>query len=73
MVSQVSEVGEAGYPFGDYPHEGEKENLLDAFLFSCKALEASEDRIPVSVSLLQSECPKTETASNNLRIYYQRC
>ena len=73
MVSQVSEVGEAGYPFGDYPHEEDKENLLDAFLFSCKALGSREDRIPVSVSILQSECPKTETASNNLRINYQRC
>ena len=73
VVSQVSEVGEAGYPLGGYPHVGDKENLLDAFLFSCRALEAREDRIPVSVSLLQSECPETETATNNLRIHYQRC
>ena len=72
VVSQVSEFGEAGYPLGEYPHEGDKENLLDAFLLSCKALEAREDRIPVSVSLLQSECPLSETASNNLRIYNER-
>ena len=72
MVSQVTQFGEAGYPLGGYPHDGDKENLLDAFLLSCKALEASEDRIPVSVSLLQSECPVSETASNNLRISYQR-
>ena len=63
VVSQVSWVGEAGYPMGGYPHVGDKENLLDAFLLSCKALEAREDRIPISVSLLQSECPKTHTAS----------
>ena len=72
VVSQVSWVEEAGYPMGGYPHVGDKENLLDAFLLSCKALEAREDRIPVSVSLLQSECPKTQTASNNLRINYER-
>ena len=72
MVSQVTQFGEAGYPLGGYPHDGEKENLLDAFLLGCKALEASEDRIPVSVSLLQSECPQTETSSNNLRIYNER-
>ena len=72
MVSQVSQVIDAGYPFRGYPHDGDKENLLDAFLLSCHALEAREDRIPVSVSLLQSECPEIEAASNNLRIHYKR-
>ena len=40
VVRQVSEFGEAGYPLGGYHHEGDKENLLDAFLLSWKALEA---------------------------------
>ena len=72
VVSQVSEFGAAGFPLGGYPHDGDKENLLDAFLLSCRALESKQDRIPVSVSLVQSKCPKTETASNNLRISYLR-
>ena len=36
---------------------------------SCHALETKEDRIPVSVSLVQAECQKGVKPSNNLRIF----
>ena len=65
------EIASVGFPMGGYPHEGEKANLLDAYLLSCK-FEFQEDRIPISVSLLGSKCPKDERASNNLRIHFHR-
>ena len=37
-------------------------------MMSCRALEAKEDRVPVSVSLVQAECQKGVKPSNNLRI-----
>ena len=37
-------------------------------MMSCSALEAKEDRLPVSVSLVQAECQKGVKPSNNLRI-----
>ena len=37
-------------------------------MLSCPALEAVEDRVPVSVSLVQTQCQKGVKPSNNLRI-----
>ena len=37
-------------------------------MLSCTALEAMEGRLPVSVSLVQTECQQGATPSNNLRI-----
>ena len=42
---------------------------MNFYMLSCQALEAKEDRIPVSVSLVQAECQKGVKPSNNLRIF----
>ena len=42
---------------------------MNFYMLSCQALEAKEDRIPVSVSLVQTECQKGVKPSNNLRIF----
>ena len=55
------------YPFDGWAGEG-TENLLNAYMLSCTALEAMEGRLPVSVSLVQTECQQGATPSNNLRI-----
>ena len=57
-----------GYPTGGWAGKG-AENLLNFYMLSCHALEAKEDRIPVSVSLVQTECQKGVKPSNNLRIF----
>ena len=41
-------------------------------MLSCPALEAREDRVPVSVSLVQAECQQGVKPSNNLRILNRR-
>ena len=41
-------------------------------MLSCPALEAREDRVPVSVSLVQTECQQGVKPSNNLRILNRR-
>ena len=41
-------------------------------MLSCPALEAREDRLPVSVSLVQAECQQGVKPSNNLRILDRR-
>ena len=41
-------------------------------MLSCPALEAREDRVPVSVSLVQAECQQGVKPSNNLRILDRR-
>ena len=41
-------------------------------MLSCPALEVREDRIPVSVSLVQTECQEGIKPSNNLRILNRR-
>ena len=48
------------------------EKLLNAYMLSCPALEAEEDRIPVSVSLVQAQCQQWVKPSNNLRIFNRR-
>ena len=57
-----------GYPFGGWAGEG-RENLLNAYMLSCPALEAREDRLPVSVSLVQTVCQQGVKPTNNLRIF----
>ena len=57
-----------GYPFDGWAGEG-AENLLNAYMLSCPALEAREDRHPVSVSLVQTLCQQGVKPSNNLRIF----
>ena len=57
-----------GYPFGGWAGEG-AEKLLSAYMLSCPALEAEEDRVPVSVSLVQTQCQKGVKPKNNLRIF----
>ena len=61
---------QVGYPFSGWADRESKgdEKLLNAFMMSCRALEAKEDRLPVSVSLVQAECQKGVKPSNNLRI-----
>ena len=54
------------YPFDGWAGEG-AENLLNAYMLSCPALEAKEGRLPVSVSLVQAQCQQGKP-SNNLRI-----
>ena len=41
-------------------------------MLSCPALEAREDRVPVSVSLVQAKCQQGVKPSNNLRILDRR-
>ena len=60
-----------GYPFEGWAGEG-AETILNAFMLSCLALEAREDRAPVSVSLVQTECQQGVKPSNNLRILNRR-
>ena len=60
-----------GYPFEGWAGEG-AETILNAFMLSCPALEAREDRAPVSVSLVQTECQQGVKPSNNLRILNRR-
>ena len=57
-----------GVPDGDWARE-ERDDLLQPYLLSCPILKGKEDRIPVSVSLVQSECQKDKKPSNNLRIF----
>ena len=38
-------------------------------MLSCPALEAREDRLPVSVSLVQTVCQQGVKPTNNLRIF----
>ena len=38
-------------------------------MLSCPALEAEEDRVPVSVSLVQTACQQGVKPTNNLRIF----
>ena len=60
-----------GYPFEGWAGEV-AETILNAFMLSCPALEAREDRTPVSVSLVQTECQQGVKPSNNLRILNRR-
>ena len=71
MFNLIFIVIKIGYPFGGWASEG-AENLLNAFMLSCPALEAREDRVPVSVSLVQTVCQQGVKPSNNLRIYNRR-
>ena len=57
-----------GSPDGDWARE-ERDDLLSPYLLSCPVLKGKEDKIPVSVSLVQSECQKDKKPSNNLRIF----
>ena len=41
-------------------------------MLSCPALEAEEDRVPVSASLVQTVCQQGVKPSNNLRIFNRR-
>ena len=41
-------------------------------MLSCPALEADEDRVPVSVSLVQTQCQQGVKPKNNLRILDRR-
>ena len=41
-------------------------------MLSCHALEAREDRVPVSVSLVQTTCQQGVKSTNNLRIFNRR-
>ena len=41
-------------------------------MLSCPALEAREDRVPVSVSLVQTTCQQGVKPTNNLRIFNRR-
>ena len=52
-----------GYPFGGWAGDGAKK-LLNAYMLSCPALEAREDRVPVSVSLVQTLCQQGVKPSN---------
>ena len=60
-----------GYNVGGWAGEG-AENILNACMLSCPALEAREDRLPVSVSLVQAKCQQGVKPSNNLRILDRR-
>ena len=66
-VSQVNGFGKVDARLGGYPNP--EKRLLDSYLLSCDVPEAARHRIPVSVSLLTSECPGDEAASNNLKIF----
>ena len=41
-------------------------------MLSCHALEARGDRVPVSVSLVQTACQQGVNPTNNLRIFNRR-
>ena len=51
-----------------YPHEGDKARLVDPALLSCPLPASHSARVPESVTLMQTECPQSEMASNSLRI-----
>ena len=70
-VSNIIHHPQIGYPFGGWAGEG-AETLLSAYMLSCSALEAREDRVPVSVSLVQAKCQQGVKPSNNLRILDRR-
>ena len=70
VVSQVSEFGKVDARLGGYPNP--EKRLLDAYLLSCVVPKDVQHWNPVSVSLLRTECPEDESASNNLRIYSKR-
>ena len=63
-MSQVNGFGKVDARLGGYPNP--EKRLLDSYLLSCDVPEAARHRIPVSVSLLTTECPGDEAASNNL-------
>ena len=69
-MSQVRGFGKVDSRLGGYPNP--EKRLLDAFLLSCEVPEAARHRVPVSVSLLTTECPEDEAASNNLRIFSKK-
>ena len=70
VVSQVNGFGKVDARLGGYPNP--EKRLLDSYLLSCDVPEAARHRIPVSVSLLTTECPGDEAASNNLRIFSKK-
>ena len=70
-MSQSSFLLQIGYPFDGWAGEGQ-ETILNAYMLSCPALEAREDRTPVSVSLVHTECQQGVKPSNNLRILNRR-
>ena len=70
VVSQVSVFEKADARIGGYPNP--EKRLLDAYHLSCVVPKNEQHRTPISVSLLRTECPRDESASNNLRIYFKR-
>ena len=70
VVSQVNGFGKVDARLGSYPNP--EKRLLDSYLLSCNLPEAARHRLPVSVSLLTSECPGDEAASNNLKIFSKK-
>ena len=66
-MDESSSLPQIGYPFDGWAGEGQ-ETILNAYMLSCPALEARQDRAPVSVSLVQTECQQGIKPSNNLRI-----
>ena len=66
-MSQVDGFGKVDARLGGYPSP--QKRLLDSYLLSCDVPEAARHRLPVSVSLLTTECPVDEAASNNLKIF----
>ena len=53
-----------------YPLKDDKKNIHLPYLLACKLPKFHENRVPVSVSIIDSKCPKTYSPSNNLRIHY---
>ena len=70
-MDESSSLPQIGYPFDGWAGEGQ-ETILNAYMLSCPALEARQDRAPVSVSLVQTECQEGIKPSNNLRILNRR-
>lgn len=56
-----------GSPDGDWADK--RDDLMSPYILSCPTLKEEEDRVPVSVSLVQAECQKGTKPSNNLRIF----
>ena len=71
-VTALEPLAAGSYRYYYYPHDGDKGRLMDPALLSCPLPPSHKDRLPESVSLLQTKCPQSEKASNNLRIWPNR-